>query len=70
MDKEIYIHSHTTGRYLDNDGNWSTRRSNGRQFPTISEARDWCVQENVTNAEILVVRDALVCMRVPLGEFV
>lgn len=68
MGNEIHIRSNATGRYLDPDGRWSARRDNARHFPTSADARDWCAQECLVNVEIVVVRDALICMRVPVGE--
>jgi hypothetical protein len=68
MDNEIHIRSNTTGRYLDSSGRWSALRDNARHFPTAAEARNCCVAERLANVEIVVVRDALICMRVPVAE--
>lgn len=68
MQNEVHIRSNATGRYLNQGGSWSAPRHSARTFLTVSEAKDWCVQERLANVEIIVVRDALVCMRVPLGE--
>jgi len=70
MQNEIYVRSNVNGHYLETGGRWSVRRNNARKFLTVSEARDWCVQEGLVNVEIVVVRDALVCMRVALAESV
>jgi hypothetical protein len=68
MGNEIHIRSNSTGRYLDVKGRWSALRDNARHFPTATDAKDCCVQECLVNVEIVVVRDALICMRVPVGE--
>jgi hypothetical protein len=68
MDKDVHIRSHATGRYLTLEGGWSALRSDSRRFPTVIAARDWCVQEGLLGVEVVVVRDDLVCMRVPLSE--
>jgi hypothetical protein len=68
MGNEIHIRSNTTGRYLEPDGSWSALRADARHFSTSAEAKIWCVQECLVNVEIVVVRDALICMRVPVSE--
>jgi hypothetical protein len=65
---DIHVRSQTTGRYLNADGSWSALRTGSMKFPTIRGARDWCVEGHLVNVEIVVVRDALVCMRVALAE--
>jgi hypothetical protein len=65
MDNEVHIRSHTTARYLHASGGWTALRIHARKFATISHARDWCVQERLVNIEIVVVRDALLCLTVP-----
>ncbi len=68
MPSEIHIRSIATGRYLSADRKWSSRPVEARIFHTATEARDWCVKEQLANVEIVFVRDALVCMRVPISE--
>jgi hypothetical protein len=68
MASEVHIRSIATGRYLSADREWSTRHVGARNFQSAAEARDWCIQERLANVEIVFVRDALVCMRVPVTE--
>ena len=68
MPKEVRIRSSNTGRYLCANGSWSALRCDARDFLTTIEAKNWCVQKGLTSVEIVVVRDALICMRVPAGE--
>jgi len=68
MGNEIHIRSNTTGRYLDPNGRWTALRDNACHFPTAADARKCCVQKRLANVEIVVVRDALICMRVPVSE--
>ena len=63
MQNEIHIRSHATGLYLKADGEWSEIRR-ARHFLTAADAKEWCAQHQLTNVEIVVVRDALICMRV------
>ena len=68
MLNEIYIRSNATGRYLNASGSWSALRSDSRKFGTISEAKEWCVLNQLADVELVVVRDSLVCMRVAMGR--
>lgn len=68
MPNEVHILSHTTGRYLNSGGSWSVLRCDARDFLTAVEAKDWCAQKRLVNVEVVVVRDALICMRVPVSE--
>jgi hypothetical protein len=68
MASEVHIRSTATGRYLSGDRGWSARHCEARNFHNAAEARDWCIQERLANVEIVFVRDALVCMRVPVTE--
>ena len=68
VQNDVHIRSHATGRYLKPTGNWSARRNDSLKFPTVTEAKDWCVREQLVNVEIVVVRDALICMRISVGE--
>ena len=68
MENQIHVRSKDTGHYLRSDGSWSALRVGARTFSTAMDARSWCAQAGVANVEIIVVRDALVCMRVPIGE--
>ena len=65
MENEIHIRSKNTGRYLNQAGTWSGQRSDAREFPTMVEAQNWCAQARLMNVEVVVFRDALICMRVP-----
>ena len=56
------------GRYLKSGGKWCVLRQDARKFLTILEAKSGCIQEQLENVEIVVVRDELLCMRVPLNE--
>ncbi len=67
MGNEVHIRSRNTGRYWHASGGWTALRHQARNFSTITDAKDWCVQERLVNIEIIVLRDALMCMRVPLG---
>ena len=66
MENEIHVRSRNTGRYLNQGGTWSGLRSDARTFPTTAEARSCCAQARLMNVEIVVVRDALICMRFPV----
>ena len=68
MENGIHIRSNHTGRYLNPAGSWSPLRADARLFPTAIEARDWCVQAKLAHVEIVVVRDALIYLRVPVRE--
>jgi hypothetical protein len=68
MPNEVHIRSNSTGRYLNSDGRWSALRSDARDFLTATAAKNWCAETSLMNVEIVVVRDALICMRVPVGE--
>jgi hypothetical protein len=68
VQNDVHIRSRTTGRYLNPTGSWSALRSNSLKFLTVTEARNWCGQEQLVNVEIVVVRDALICMRISIGE--
>ena len=68
MDNEIHIRSNNTGRYLNPGGSWSALRCDARNFLTAAAAKSWCVQAGLVDVEIVVVRNALICMRVPVGE--
>jgi hypothetical protein len=64
--RDLYIRSNNTGRYLNSGGTWSALRCNARDFLTASAAKNWCIQQCLLDVEIFVVRDDLVCMRVPV----
>jgi len=68
MENEIHIRSKLTGRYLNPGGSRSALRADARSFLAATEAKDWCVQARLVNVEIIVVRDALICMRIPVSE--
>ena len=68
MDSQIHIRSKNTGRYLNPSGTWSGLRCDARKFLTAAEARSRCLQARLTNVEIVVIRDTLICMRVPVSE--
>jgi hypothetical protein len=68
MENEIHIRSKNTGRYWNHRGSWSALRRDARNFSTAAEARDYCIETRVADAEIVVFRDALICMRVPVSE--
>ena len=68
MENQIHIRSKNTGRYWNSRGSWSALRSDARNFPSAAEAKSYCVQVHLVNAEIVIVRDALICMRVPVDE--
>ena len=68
MKNDVYIRSYSTGRYLMPLGGWSAVRTSAREFLSLSAARDWCVEGRLINVEIVVVRDELLCMRVPVQE--
>jgi hypothetical protein len=68
MENEIHIRSKNTGRYWSSGGSWAALRCDARNFPTTAEAKTYCLEARLTNAEIVVVRDALICMRVPVSE--
>ena len=68
MGNEVHIRSRNTKRYLNPDDAWSGLRCDARTFSTTEEAREWCVRKRLTNVEIVVVRDALICMRVPVSD--
>jgi hypothetical protein len=68
MENEIHVRSNNTGRYLSADGSWSALRRDARNFSTAAEAQKWCAGKRMANVEIVVVRDALICMRVPVTE--
>ncbi len=66
MENEVHICLKNTARYLNHGGVWSGRRSDARKFPTTAEARSWCAEARLMNVEIVVIRDALICMRLPV----
>ena len=66
MENNVHIRSSTSQWHGADD--WNDLRENARDFLTVSAARDWCVQQGMVNVEIVVVRNALICMRIPLGE--
>jgi hypothetical protein len=66
MENEIFIRSHSTGRYLSARGKWSGVRSSARAFPTVADAKSCSVEAGLDNAEIVIVREGLICMRVPI----
>jgi hypothetical protein len=68
MENGIHVRSKHTGRYLNSGGSWSALRSDARLFPTAIEARNWCVQAKLANVEIVIFRDALIYLRVPMFE--
>jgi len=68
MENEILIRSHSTGRYFNPHGSWSGVRASARAFPTVADARSCSVEAGLDNAEIVVVRQGLICMRVPIEE--
>jgi hypothetical protein len=68
MENEIHIRSKNTGRYWSSRGSWSALRSDALNFPTTAEAKTCCLEARLANAEIVVIRDALICMRVPVSE--
>jgi hypothetical protein len=68
MGNEIHIRSKNTGRYWNSRGSWSALRRDAHNFPTAAEAQSYGVKARLVNAEIIVVRDALICMRVPVTE--
>jgi hypothetical protein len=70
MSNDVYIRSRTSARYLTAGGSWTASRKGSRNFLTVTLARDWCVQEALMNIEIVVVRENLICMRVPIGQMV
>ena len=68
MENEIHIRSRNTGRYWNPRGSWSALRRDARNFLTAAEAKNYCVQRGLMDAEIIVIRDALICMRIPVSE--
>ena len=68
MDSEVHIRSYTTGRYLHAAGGWTALRYHARRFCNVTEARDWCVRERLVNIEIIILRNSLLSMRVPVDE--
>jgi hypothetical protein len=53
---------------LDGNGQWCGVKAGARNFVTISAARDCCALQVVDNVEIVVVRDALVCLRISINS--
>jgi hypothetical protein len=67
MQNDVHVRSQVTGLYLNSRGSWSALKA-ARKFLTINDAKDWCAQEQPEKVEIVVVRDSLVCMRVPVAQ--
>jgi hypothetical protein len=53
----IHIRSRTDGKYLYDNGKWSSRISAARMFSTTKEAADFCRAERLKTVEIVILRD-------------
>lgn len=57
MSTQIHIRCARTGRYLSRDGAWTTQPQTAREFSTAREAEDYCRQEQVAEAEVIITRE-------------
>jgi hypothetical protein len=68
VQNEVHIRSNATGGYLNSNGSWSAVRSGAHDFLTVSTANKWCATHQLLDVEIVVVRESLICLRVPVHD--
>lgn len=66
MGTRVYVRSAKTKWYVDNENQWCTDGKLARAFASAHEAEQHCIERQLTDAEIVIVRTGQPVLSVPL----